>query len=515
MNNSTKNCIAFYLLLFTSILGFSQSPIHKDFTSDRLSVNGGSFYYKSEFKYQLTDCGYGNDPSALNIGFTNTQITEIIYADKNATELLNDVSYPISAKFQAYVSGSVVLRKGNLSYTASFSQAMVSNTSFQTACFSDTDKKAIKNLFGDDITHMQLMASLKTLNVSQQAAVQSKPSAIIDRMRNKLVEIESKERDEQIAEEKRKRKEAAAEAKAEEEKRSASQTSNTYSSNSSTSSSYSSSRSSSNSETAQQKRDREYQERKRAFEKEQLEKLNRSTQTYNQRQANLTNAGNNLLNAIDRVSQQASENRSRQAAIEEQQYQQLKAEREAEKARKEFEWKEAQLKKKRELEEKKAKEAHKEFIIDSQRNFGDNLQNQKIPVQVPTSEVYFYMVDSSMYPGKITFAPFKVKANSNMQIPYRSDLLEDFYKKTGKYGYKIYGPYYSKYDQDNAIAAMEKKANDIEMTRQKDILYVYVNKYQSSSKLNTDFWGNKKTTKSSTKPNQPTSKKKKQSSFWD
>jgi len=508
MKTPALPCIALCLCLMFSLAGYGQSPIHKEPIINRLDVNGGNFLYKGELRYQLTDCGYGDDPSAVNIGFAEILITDITYGGYNATDLLDDVTYPIAARLQANVTGTVILRKGSLSYTAGFSQAWVANTGFQSSCFSDTDKRGIKTTFGEDITHPDLMASMSTLNISQEAAVESKASSIIDRMKSKIREVEKKEREEE-QEKVRQEKEAKAERERETNSYSSSSNSNTSSSYNNSSTSYNSS----NSESEQERRDREYNERKRAFEKEQLAKLNRSTQAYEQRQANLTKAGNNILNAIDNMQQQASARRAREAAAEEERYRQIRAEKEAEKARKAFEANEERLRKEREREEKEAKRKHKVYIEDAQTEFIGNLKNQEIPVQVSVNEVFFFMVDAERYPKpSIKFAPFKVLANESNQIPYRVDILNDFMRKSGEYGYKIYGPYNSKFEQQSAMDKMTADAERIEMFKEADIMYHYVQKNTTTtSNSSTDFWGNKRKSKTDSS----TTKKKKSTSFWD
>jgi hypothetical protein len=262
----------------------------------------------------------------------------------------------------------------------------------------------------------------------------------------------------------------------------------------------------------QERRDREYKERKDAFEKEQLAKLDRSTQVYEQRQANLTNAGNTVLNAIDNMSRQADANRARQTAIYDAEARQRSAERAAKSERETIEFKkrkDAIEKKIRDREELEAKAERERLIDESQREFANSLEDQPIPLLVATDKVFFFMVDTFWDPSHIRFAPFKIFADVNKQIPYRKDIIDDFKLKTNEYGYKIYGPYNSRSDLENAMKNMAAQAERIQISRERDLSYTYVPEKKSKTNSETDFWGNKTNTK------QKPTKKKKDNSFWD
>ncbi|WP_275316921.1 hypothetical protein [Tenacibaculum bernardetii] len=260
-------------------------------------------------------------------------------------------------------------------------------------------------------------------------------------------------------------------------------------------------------------REREYKERKEKFEREQLAKLNRSTQAYEQRQTNLTNAGNTVLNALDNMSQQADVRRARQMAVYEKEARQRNADRAYKKERDAIEFKkrkESIEKKIRDKEELEAKVKLEEILEESQLEFIKSLIHQSLPLVVSTNKVFFYMVDISRnLTRSIRFAPFTIIADANKQIPYRKDIIEDFELKTGTYGYSIYGPYTSQLEQESAMKAMAANAARIEIGREKDLFYTYVQKNRNENNSKTDFWGNK------TKPKQKKNKKQTKKSFWD
>jgi hypothetical protein len=265
-------------------------------------------------------------------------------------------------------------------------------------------------------------------------------------------------------------------------------------------------------EAEQERRDREYKERKNAFEKEQLAKLNRSTQAYEQRQTNLTNAGNTLLNAMDNMSRQADAKRANQQNRYEEEERQREAERLAEKQLRTIAFNKRQAENAnriRKLAEVKAKQNNDRILEDNQREFANSLKDQPIPIIVERNKVYFFMVDTFGNPTHIRFAPFIVLADSNKNIPYRKDITSDFQLKTFKAGYKIYGPYNTQLEQESAINMMTSDAAKINISRESDLTYTYDQDKTHKINSETDFWGDK------TKTRPKETKKKKDDSFWD
>ena len=122
-----KKITTLFSLLIVTAFAYSQGQTFSKNISGRETMDGGSYSYSATFKYKLVDAGYGNSPTALMVGIVNSKINEITYKGYKASEILDNVSFPVSSTMQTDVNGQVNIKSpnGSASVFTNFSKGQI------------------------------------------------------------------------------------------------------------------------------------------------------------------------------------------------------------------------------------------------------------------------------------------------------------------------------------------------------------------------------------------------------
>jgi len=474
---------------------YAQADRHELPINSSMNINNGQCDYSTTFVYKLQDAGYGNSPTSIKFGFINSYITEITYKGYKASELLDDVSFPVKTKLQADVSGTVIIQQNRATISTNFQVGWVSDGSIIDAYdFPDGFRERIFSTFGKDVTCNDVTPKITYVTMTNLSI---NYRDITNKMSQKLREIKAKEdKEKRIAQQKAKEEREEAEKEREEK----TTTNNSYSNSSYSSSSSYSHNSYSSGESVYQKRQREANEaaaRKRRHQQEQLDRLEQQRINNQRKIDQIDQIGNDIHNIIDAYSA-GSGNTKHTSAIEENNRHMAEiAERERRKA---IHRRETEARRRREAAERRRRER----IRSAQNDFFENITDHKMPLVAKKNEAYFFIVIANKSNKAVQFAPFSLMADNSKKLPFKNRVIADFTKKHNNKQPQLYGPYYTKKEQLTAINDLKYQAGNIEINVDRDIIYNYEQK-NINQKNDAGFWGDKKSTKSASKS----------STFWD
>ncbi|KGL64236.1 hypothetical protein PHEL85_1288 [Polaribacter sp. Hel1_85] len=148
----------------------------------------------------MLDAGYGNSPTSLKVGFSNFQITEVYYNGKKASSYLNNMSFPVSKKLQADLTGSVIVSKGRTSISYSFKKGWVSDGALDTYDLPSSTRNKIFQVFGEDVTCNDIKINMNSATVSKLGV--SFIGSIVDEMKKQSREKKQQKVKDEIKEKK-------------------------------------------------------------------------------------------------------------------------------------------------------------------------------------------------------------------------------------------------------------------------------------------------------------------------
>ncbi len=197
--------VLFFLAALSAFGQEGYGPSYTTYFTGKAEVEGARFFYNTTLKYRLHDAGYGDSPSAIQLRFVNTTITDIIYDGKRASEFLDNVSFPMKVDFEADFDGQVAIKRQGVSVSLSFQMANIEDNKdgsvenlFSSYDFGKTFENKIKAAHGEDVTYkgVEPYVSGKLSNIAVLQVGQIVRGAFAD----KINEVEAqKKKEEAIA----------------------------------------------------------------------------------------------------------------------------------------------------------------------------------------------------------------------------------------------------------------------------------------------------------------------------
>ncbi|MCG1037668.1 hypothetical protein [Polaribacter sargassicola] len=173
--------IATFFAIYTTT---AQTSVKTFSVTSSDSYNGYKYDYKVTIKYQMSDAGYGNSPTALKVGFTNFEVTEVYYNDKRASSYLKNKNFPISKKLQADLNGDVSIKRGTLSISYSFKLGSVSTGALDNYDLTSSDRNKLFKTFSKDVTCNDISIQMNSAKITNLGV--SFIGSIIDEMKAQI-----------------------------------------------------------------------------------------------------------------------------------------------------------------------------------------------------------------------------------------------------------------------------------------------------------------------------------------
>ncbi|TVZ51859.1 hypothetical protein [Dokdonia sp. Hel_I_53] len=170
------------ILLFTVMANAQNAgPTRQTSISSSETIINGSYNYSCNVKFRFQSAGYSDKPTAMKVGITDFYIDKITYKGRDAATLLNDISYPIVvSQAQADVSGTIIMRRGNATWSSRFNIDDVRAGGLDNIDFSSSHRNEIFSIFGEDVTYNDVTPEMPAVSLSDIIA--SKVRDIINDM---------------------------------------------------------------------------------------------------------------------------------------------------------------------------------------------------------------------------------------------------------------------------------------------------------------------------------------------
>ncbi len=188
-----KKSLLLLLIIYSYTFAFSQTTgeTYKKIINDTGNIDGAKYEYSTTFKYRLHNAGYGKSPSAMQMRFSNTTISDMIYQGYYASEILDDVNFPVAVELNAAVDGQVTISQGRIKTHVDFNRSGIDDGFLNSYDFPKSKKEEIISLFGENVTYEDVTPRVTTVRLSNLSIYGL--STLRRKLVDKVKEIERKE----------------------------------------------------------------------------------------------------------------------------------------------------------------------------------------------------------------------------------------------------------------------------------------------------------------------------------